>query len=204
MNAKSIGLPILFVICIGMSCLQAQTRASEKGMRYVIEDTKRGLKIEYNGKITLSSDDRSIKAISDGGFFRIEKITFGNSRELLIDSRGNSLSYLYKEGGWIKPFEPEGKAWFSDILPELVKTTPIAAEHRVERLLNKGGVKAVMEALPELKDENVRQEREGYGDSTKTGLYNIKHRLRLLNEQEPRFYKKDGYFYAEVPLIESE
>lgn len=51
---------------------------------------------------------------------------------------------------------------------------------------------------------NALQERESHGDSTTTGLYNIKHRLKLLHEQEPRFYKKDGYFYAEVPLIESE
>ena len=153
---KAIVLAIHFILIPGMSCLQAQKSVSEKGMKYVIEDSGRGLKIEYNGKIKLSPDDRSIIAISDGGFFRIEKTTFGNSRELLIASRGSSLSYEYKESGRIIPFEPEGKAWFSDILPELVKTTPIASEHRVERLLKKGGVKAVMEALPELKDENVR------------------------------------------------
>lgn len=52
--------------------------------------------------------------------------------------------------------------------------------------------------------KNVLQERESRSDSTKTGLYNIKHRLKLLSEQEARFYKKDGYFYAEVPLLESE
>lgn len=51
---------------------------------------------------------------------------------------------------------------------------------------------------------NVLQEKESIGDSTKTGLYNIKSRLKLLNDQEPKFYKKDGYFYAEVPLTEAE
>ncbi|MFD3003876.1 hypothetical protein ACFS7Z_26205 [Pontibacter toksunensis] len=149
-------LLILLVLCIGVPCLQAQTSVSEKRMKYVIEDTSQGLKIEYNGKITLSLDDRSIKAISDGGYLRIEKTTFGNSRELLINSRGNDLNYEYREGGRLKPYEPDGKAWFSDILPELVKTTPIAAEHRVERLFSKGGVKAVTGALPDLKGENVR------------------------------------------------
>lgn len=51
---------------------------------------------------------------------------------------------------------------------------------------------------------NALHERVNHSDSTKTGLYNITQRLKLLNDQEPRFYKKDGYFYAEVPLIESE
>ena len=51
---------------------------------------------------------------------------------------------------------------------------------------------------------NVLQERENHSNSTKTGLNNIAQRLKLLNNQEPRFYKRDGYFYAEVPLVESE
>ena len=51
---------------------------------------------------------------------------------------------------------------------------------------------------------NVLQERKNHSESTKTGLYNITQRFKLLTDQEPRFYQKDGYFYAEVPLIDSE
>ncbi len=51
---------------------------------------------------------------------------------------------------------------------------------------------------------NALREKIHTTNSTRTGLSNITQRLRLLNEQEPRFYKKDGYFYAEIPLTEAE
>lgn len=117
---------------------------------------KQSLKVEYDGKITFGPDDRSIQSISDGGYLRIEKTTFGNSRELLINSSGNSLNYEYKEGGRIKPFEPDGRTWLADMLPEIFRSTTLAAESRVDRFYSQGGVRRVIQEVGEMKSDHVK------------------------------------------------
>ncbi len=42
--------------------------------------------VKYDGVIRISNDDKSIKSISSGGYLKISVRTFGNSRELLINS----------------------------------------------------------------------------------------------------------------------
>ncbi|MFD3003871.1 hypothetical protein ACFS7Z_26180 [Pontibacter toksunensis] len=163
-------IPALFFLSMLVSGLQAQTLKyvfsnTKQGIHvendgettlYVFSNSKQGLNVEYNGKIAFEPDERSIKAISDGGYLRIEKTTPANSRELLIKSTGNSLNYEYREDGIIKPYEPDGKAWLSEILPELIKTTSIAAESRVDQLYATGGISEVVKALPELEGDLVR------------------------------------------------
>jgi sensor histidine kinase YesM len=46
---------------------------------------------------------------------------------------------------------------------------------------------------------NLQERKEDY-PSTKTGLYNIDQRFKLLNGEAPRFYKDDGHFIAEIKL----
>ncbi len=55
-----------------------------------------------------------------------------------------------------------------------------------------------------IKISNNLQDRKEHEVSTKTGLLNIKQRFRLVADEQPRFYRQDGYFYAEVPLIKGE
>ncbi|MGM0579518.1 MAG: sensor histidine kinase [Bacteroidota bacterium] len=46
---------------------------------------------------------------------------------------------------------------------------------------------------------NLQERKEDY-PSTKTGLYNIEQRFKLLNGEAPKFYKEKGQFIAEVKL----
>ncbi|WP_157972050.1 sensor histidine kinase [Pleomorphovibrio marinus] len=55
-----------------------------------------------------------------------------------------------------------------------------------------------------LKVRNNLQLRKDQVASTKTGLNNIQERFRLVSDQDTKFYKQNGYFYAEVPLIRGE
>jgi two-component system LytT family sensor kinase len=48
---------------------------------------------------------------------------------------------------------------------------------------------------------NNLQERSFPAVSTQTGLRNMAQRLRLVANKEAKFYKKEGYFIAEIPLI---
>lgn len=61
---------------------------------------------------------------------------------------------------------------------------------KIEIKLDGGKVKVI---------NNLQERREDY-PSTKTGLYNIEQRFKLLNGEAPKFYKQNGQFIAEVNL----
>ncbi len=130
------------------------TKESSTEMR--IRNDNESLNIEIDGTITIAPDDRSISAISDGGFLKIKKTTFGNTREIFIKNTGGTLSYEYKEGGRTVPFEPAGKAWLADVLPELLRSTTIGAESRVDRFYQRGGAKAVLAEIGNIKSDHVK------------------------------------------------
>ncbi len=112
--------------------------------------------IEYDGKITVSDDDSDIIAISNGGYIEIKKSSFGRKRRIVIDSEGGKLTKRYYVGWSKKDFYPEGKKWLAEILPEIVRTTVIAADTRVERFYKKGGAKAVLHEIKRIKSDFVQ------------------------------------------------
>lgn len=147
---------LFFHIMLLLGHVNAQISITSDRGQHSIENDKQSLKIEYDGKITIGPDDRSITAISEGGYIRIRKTTFGNTRELFISNSGSGMNYEYKEGGHSKPFEPAGRAWLADILPEMMRSTTIGAQSRVDRLYQAGGVQAVLHELPQLTSDHVR------------------------------------------------
>lgn len=156
----------LFLLLLILSCplfcgeVLAQTGQaiahSNGTSKWTVNDNNQKSSLETNGKITVSEDEKSISSISNGGYLKIEKTTFGNSRSLFITNKGGSLDYEYKEAGRTKPFEPDGRIWLSEILPDLLNSTTIAAEARVDRYYAKGGTKAVLGILPQLKSDHVK------------------------------------------------
>ncbi|WP_343854279.1 hypothetical protein [Algoriphagus jejuensis] len=129
---------------------------SKNSTRWNSDNGNQKSNLETSGKITISDDEKSISSISPGGYLKIERTTFGNSRKLFITNKNGTLDYEYNEGGRTKPFEPDGKIWLSEILPELLNTTTIGAEGRVDRLYAKGGTKAVLDLLSKLKSDHVK------------------------------------------------
>src|SRR5882672_11048244 len=81
--------------------------------------------VEIRGKIELTDDDKDIKSMSSDGYLEINKTAFGSKRTLIVTPQGNALKREYYEGRTAVPFEPEGRKWMSEILPELVRTTTI-------------------------------------------------------------------------------
>jgi hypothetical protein len=126
--------------------------------RWSVKDGLQKSSLETNGKITVAEDEKSISSISPGGYLKIERTTFGNSRSLFITNKDGSLNYEYKEGGRTKPFEPDGRIWLGEMLPELLNTTNIAAESRIDRLYARGGATAALGILPQLKGDHVKSQ----------------------------------------------
>ena len=113
--------------------------------------------VEMRGTIELSDDDRDIKSISEDGYLRISKTVFGSKRSLVIESLGDGrIKKEYYEGRTKMPWDPNGKAWLSEILPEVVRTSTIGAESRVKRLFRKGGTAAVLEEIDRIDNDHVK------------------------------------------------
>src|SRR6478609_5763110 len=106
--------------------------------------------VEMRGKIDVTDDDKDIKSISPDGYLEISKVTFGSKRSIVITPEGSGIKREYYEGREKLAFEPEGKKWLGEILPELVRSTTIAAESRVNRYYKQGGVNGVLEEIGRL------------------------------------------------------
>lgn len=158
------GLVLLAVMLVAYASGMAQTviKSDENKDRIVItknnntwkHTSKSGLSsfnIEYKGKIEVTDDDKDIKSISPGGYLEISKTTFGSKREILVEAAsGGSLRKEYYEGRTKTEWEPAGRKWLAEILPEIVRSTGIAAESRVNRFYKQGGVDAVLNEISRL------------------------------------------------------
>ncbi|SFU20080.1 hypothetical protein SAMN04489724_0230 [Algoriphagus locisalis] len=160
-SSKTHFIWILIVLLSSVQLLHAQssttsTSRTTNSSNFVYKDDNQKLKIESNGKIEISSDEKSISFISPGGSLKIEKTIFGNSRSITIKNDGAGLEHDYKEGGRKKPFEPDGKAWLAEMLPEMMNTTTLGAGKRVDRLFANGGAKAVLAKVDQMKSDYVK------------------------------------------------
>jgi len=113
--------------------------------------------LEYEGEITLTDDDSDVASITPGGYFHLRKSTFGNKRRILIESdRNGRLQKEYYVGRRQQTFTPEGKKWLSEVLIDIVRSTTISAEKRVNRFYDKGGINAVLGEIGQIDSDYVK------------------------------------------------
>jgi hypothetical protein len=115
-----------------------------------------GFTVNSKGQIKVADDDKSIKSISDGGYLEIEKKTFGNSRKLNIypNSEGK-LVYEYKEGMRKVDFEPNGRVWMEEILPDVIRNTGIDIEGRVKRFYSRSGINGILKEIESIESDFI-------------------------------------------------
>ena len=122
-----------------------------------VKDNGKDFKIEYEGEFTLSNDDRDITAITEGGFIEITKSSFGNRRRVVIESdRNGNLIRRFYVGRSERDYNPEGRAWLAEILPEVVRSTALGAKSRVARFYNNGGANAVLREIRSMESDYVK------------------------------------------------
>ncbi|MFM9839251.1 MAG: hypothetical protein ACKVOQ_13360 [Cyclobacteriaceae bacterium] len=112
--------------------------------------------VEMRGKIELADNDKDIKSMSADGYLEITKTVFGSKRSIVITPLGSGLKREYYEGRTQVAFEPEGRKWLSEIMLELVRTTTIGAESRVNRFYKQGGSNSVLNEIRQLESDHVK------------------------------------------------
>ncbi len=159
MKSRSIAL-MLFVGVFALSARAQYTSitTSRSGERTTYKNSYgvSNFTVESRGKFELSDDDKDIKSMSPDGYLEITKTVFGNRRSIVITPGNSGLKYEYYEGRTQVPFEPEGRKWLSEILPELVQSTTIGAESRVNRFYKQGGTKRVLDEMSNMDSDHVK------------------------------------------------
>jgi hypothetical protein len=152
---------LLFLFLLLSPGLQAQdtyVQSKSDGGKIVYRNSNgfSSFNVEVRGKIELTDDDRDIKSMSSDGYLEVNKTVFGSKRTLVVTPQGSSLKREYYEGRTRVDFEPEGRKWMTEILPELVRTTTIGAESRVNRFYRQGGINAVLTEITHLESDYVK------------------------------------------------
>jgi beta-lactamase regulating signal transducer with metallopeptidase domain len=105
-------------------------------------DCKVDMRVE--GEIEFNDDFTDVASISRDGFFKLAVTDRGTRRELEIRPTGGGLTRIYKLNGAEHQFDAEAQAWFGEFLLALDRTTAIAVDIRLPKLLARGGVSAVL------------------------------------------------------------
>lgn len=115
------------------------------------------LEFSHKGNITVNDTDTEIKSISSGGFLKIEKTTFGNTRSIYLegDSDGKIIKEYY-EGRTKVDFDPNGEKFLSDVLIEVIRASGIDAENRAIRIYLRGGTGALLEEITQINSNSVK------------------------------------------------
>lgn len=112
--------------------------------------------IESKGTFVLSDDDKDILSVSSGGYLELSKTAFGSRRRMVIEPNGSGgVEKTYYEGSRKVSFIPDGKAWLAEVLPEIVRSTVLGAESRVNRFYRNGGTPAVLAEVRQLDSDYV-------------------------------------------------
>jgi hypothetical protein len=130
---------------------------SNGSFSYIYNKAGTATTLSYDGKITFTEDERDIKSITPGGYFRFSKTTFGNKREIFIQSGSDgTLRRKYYVGKSEEPYEPEGRQWLQEMLPEILATTGLGAEDRVRRIYARAGLNGVLTEIDKMESDHAQ------------------------------------------------
>ena len=113
--------------------------------------------IDYRGEIALTDDEKDIKSISPGGYFKVSKTTFGTKRLVKIENKGgDQLVRTFYVGRNKEPYYPDGQKWLADILPDIIREIGLGAAQRVTRIFKKSGTDGVLDEIQLIRGDYVK------------------------------------------------
>lgn len=156
---------VLFMVSIFAHPILAQDESASRSESHSANSVHRwknstgltNFNIEVRGKIEVTDDDKDIKSLSNDGYLQITKTVFGSKRTIIVESLGGGkFKKEYYEGRTKMEWDPNGKNWLGEILPQIVRTTTLASEGRVNRIYSKDGVSGVLAELSRLEGDYTR------------------------------------------------
>jgi len=123
------------------------------GSRIVVDNGKDRIEIESSGEIRFTDDESTIQSISKNGHLRYQK----NDQKLYAGytNKGDLKYELFDDGKKLNPESPEGKKFIADAIQQMI-ATGMDAQGRFNRIITKGGVRAVLAEVDRLDNDFIK------------------------------------------------
>ena len=140
--------------------IQALALAGSEYSQYCWTEGTRRMEINVRGAVEFSDDDRDVKSLTPGGYFRVEENRFlvftGRRYEITADSSGR-LSRSYYDHGHATPLDNQGQAWLMGVMPEVIRHTGLGAGPRIQRILKQSGVAAALSEITRIQVDGAKR-----------------------------------------------
>jgi hypothetical protein len=116
------------------------------------------VEVRIEGDVQFNEDFTDFAAITPGGSVRISER--GGSVDRLLEIRsgsGGALSYSWRVSGREVPFDAEARSWLRGFVPELLRTSGIAAEQRMAWLLRTQGPEGLWREIPLMRGDRAQR-----------------------------------------------
>ncbi|HSE25101.1 MAG TPA: hypothetical protein VLB68_25800 [Pyrinomonadaceae bacterium] len=139
---------LVLLIAFSLMCTTVQKTAQKSETQsvstWVMTDDNQTRRIEIRGKAEFNDEYTDIVSVSEGGSVRVEEKSGGLSRRYEVRNANNQLSRTYYVSGSARPIDDNAKKWIAQLVLEAVRQGGFDADVRVQRILSRGGIKAVL------------------------------------------------------------
>ena len=146
--------------------------------------------LRVNGRIQFNEDFTDVAGLDPGGVFRLDATIDGVRRHLEIQHRDGSLERTYQVDGRTAEWDAAARDWFARFLIALDRRTGVGADVRLPRLLEQGGVDAVLAETGRITSDHARST---YYEGLLEARRLSPDERRLLIEQAARLVESDHY-----------
>lgn len=122
-------------------------------------DGRKKIRVQIDGDVVLTDDDRFIKSISPGGYFAISEKRGSKRHEFDAEpGPGGELRYSYTINGKEQDLDDDAREWLAGVLLKMSREAGIDAEGRARRIYGKDGVDGVLSEISQIKSDYVKRQ----------------------------------------------
>ncbi|MGJ8663263.1 MAG: M56 family metallopeptidase [Marinicella sp.] len=130
---------------------------TDMSISYTNDERKLKLKAKIKGELQFNDDESEITSFPANSKFDLTIKEDGTEQRLLIKSNRSETNYTYYVDGDEQPYDAAAKAWFAQVIPEVLRTTGLDAEARVERIQKAHGDDAVLDEIELIQSDWVQK-----------------------------------------------
>jgi len=118
-------------------------------------DGNREVKVRWDGKFTLTDDDKAIASMEEGAMLDLRSKSGGTKYKARIENPDGKLQTTYWKNGKKTAFDKEGEKWLGETLLLLVREVGLNADARITRILKAKGAGGVVKEIEQIKSDYV-------------------------------------------------
>jgi hypothetical protein len=178
--------------------MAASIHEDDGRLHITVSDGRSTIRVGAEGEIEFTDDDRDVARLERGGSFEIEQREKGTKHRLEVRPGDGGLERRYWLNGDEQAFGAEAQTWLAEALQTVFRRTGYGAEGRAKRILDREGVKGLLQEIESIESDYSR--RIYYGVLLQHGDLDIA-TLRTIVQQAGREIGSD-YELAELLLAE--